>query len=49
MPDPTPLNHQRHASEGKLNDVAVDHELTNDGTVAELHAKIDAILEGHQR
>ena len=36
-----------HASEGELNDVAVDHELTNDSTVADLHAKIDAILQGH--
>jgi hypothetical protein len=35
-----------HSSEGELDNVAVDHELTNDGTVAELHAKIDAILEG---
>jgi hypothetical protein len=35
-----------HTSEGELDDVAVDHELTNDGTVAELHAKIDAILWG---
>jgi hypothetical protein len=35
-----------HSSEGELNDVAVDHELTNDSTVADLHAKIDAILEG---
>ena len=34
-----------HASEGELNDVAVDHELTNDSTVADLHAKIDAILQ----
>ena len=35
-----------HSSEGELNDVAVDHELINDSTVADLHAKIDAILEG---
>lgn len=35
-----------HSSEGELNGVAVDHELNNDSTVAELHAKIDAILKG---
>jgi hypothetical protein len=34
-----------HSSEGELDNVAVDHELTNDGTVADLHAKIDTILQ----
>jgi hypothetical protein len=38
-----------HSSEGELDNVAVDHELTNDGTVAELHAKIDAIFWGCKR
>jgi hypothetical protein len=38
-----------HSSEGELDNVVADHELTNDGTVAELHAKIDAILEGCKR
>jgi hypothetical protein len=38
-----------HASEGALDTVAVDHEITNDTTVGELHLKIDAILAGRER
>jgi len=34
-----------HASEGQLDAVAVDAEIANDGTIAELHAKIDFILQ----
>jgi hypothetical protein len=38
-----------HASEGQLDTVAVDQELTNDGTAGELFAKVDAILAGCRR
>jgi hypothetical protein len=38
-----------HASEGALDAVAVDAEIANDGTVAELLAKVDGILGGCRR
>jgi hypothetical protein len=38
-----------HASEGQLDAVAVDQELTNDGTAGELFAKVDAILAACRR
>jgi hypothetical protein len=38
-----------HASEGALDTVAVDQEITNDGTAGELFAKVDAILAGCRR
>ena len=38
-----------HASEGALDTVAVDHEITNDYTAGELFAKVDALLAGCER
>jgi hypothetical protein len=38
-----------HASEGALDRVAVDAEIANDGTVAELLAKVDAFLADCRR